>query len=359
MGIKKFPDKDTPEFQNIKTSWENGESLISLSQRYHMSPSGMKDQLSKQGIKRQFTPQQMQKVEPQPILLPPVEIQKYTPLKGRRGDPETQILLLGDHHAGEITPTCNPTVYKQRRKNLFKTTMRITDLHRHMYPINDLVIMMVGDMVHGENVYQGANVETIACGAQEQIYEIALPELLSLILSFKENFRTIKIYAVRGNHGRYSPIAPRTSNWDIILYKALRDALTHYDIEMNVSNDFCQMVVVQGFKIFAFHGDQFRANQGIPYFAMSRKIKDWYFSYGPFDYTVCGHWHKDDFYRISSKVKAFINGAIPTDDPFALEIVGTSTIPTQWTFGMHERHGITWTYSLVLDPKFLPQKDIK
>jgi hypothetical protein len=263
--------------------------------------------------------------------------------------------LLGDHHAGEITPTYNPDVYKKRLNEIYQSLLTITELHRHMYPINDLVIVLGGDMVHGENPHQGATVETIACSAYDQIFDIALPELLSFILSLKQEFKTITIHAVKGNHGRYSPVAPRTSNWDMMLYASLRGLLQKHNIQMFISREFATIAEIQGFRFFILHGDAVRAHQGIPFFALDRKIKSWFVTYDGFNYVLCFHWHKDDFFRVTSKTKMIINGSMVSDDPFALEVIGTSSIPSQTTFGVHERRGITWYYPLY-DRNYYPDK---
>lgn len=367
VSVRLLPQIGTPEYEELKRDY----------------PTASREQLEKWAIKYKYANLQSFKEavrrregifrasganaygafaepitekEPPIINLPAVQLQTYEPVKVGKGDPETQVLLLGDHHAGEITPTYNPDIYKKRMNKIFESTMIITELHRNMYPIEDLVIIMGGDMVHGENPYQGATVETIVCGAQTQIFEIALPELLNLILSFKQEFKTITIHCIRGNHGRYSRFAPRTSNWDIILYKALKGLLVKYDISMTIPNDFNNIFLIQGFKFFAFHGDQIQAHQGIPYFAMDRKVSKWFVTYGGFNYSLCFHFHKDDYYRLSAKTKGFINGALVSDDPFTQEVIGTSTIPTQWTFGVHQRTGISFAYTLNIDKKFLPEK---
>lgn len=283
------------------------------------------------------------------------EIIQYKSLKAGKGDPETQVVVIGDDHAGEITPTFNEEVYKKRFRQLFQSVLTITQLHRHMYPLNDLVVIDVGDNVHGENPFQGATVEAVSCGAISQIYDLALPIILELLISFRQEFKTVKFYGVRGNHGRYSQTAPRTSNWDMALYHALAGAKLPSNIEVNYSDDFKAIVNIEGFKFFVFHGDQSSARMGIPYFALTRKVKDWYSSFGGFPYAICGHFHKEDFLRVWSETKLLINGPLVTDDPYALEIIGASSIPTHWSFGVHKHQGMTWLYSLTLDSAFLPK----
>lgn len=309
------------------------------------------------GICRQPPPSITPEIIEEPVIqIPEIKISKYKS-SSRKGDPETQGLLLGDWHYGEITPTFNPEVADARLDTLFQTTMRITELHRNMYPINDLVVIGLGDMVHGENPYQGAKVESINKGAMNQVFEMAFPKLLGLLSSFRENFRTVKFYGVPGNHGRVSKEAPETSNWDLMLYKALSKARLPKGVEIYPPNDFGQMVNISGFNFFCHHGDSIRMTNGIPYFAQTRKTMSWYVTYGGFPYIVSGHIHKDDFYRISAKTKQITNGALVSDDPYALRTIGTSTIPCQTTFGVHERKGVSWYYSLVLDDKHLPDKE--
>ena len=292
------------------------------------------------------------------VNLPPVILREYKPVVKGRGDPETQVLVIGDGHAGEVTPSFNADVYKKRMTELFDATMVITQLHRNMYPLNDLVILDVGDNVHGENPYQGAAVGTISCGAVDQVYDIALPAIVNLLCSFKQEFRTITFVGVRGNHGRIG-IACKTSNWDIMLYKSLAKVNLPENISIKYSDDFKALLNIGGFEFFVFHGDQCRATMGIPYFALIKKLMSWSATFNNPNYFICGHFHKEDYLRVSSISKLLINSSLVTDDPYAMEIVGTSSIPSHWTFGVHKNYGITWLYNLVLDKKFLPQRKEK
>lgn len=297
------------------------------------------------------------KITEEPIInLPPVELKKYIPKNsGRTGNPETQVLHLTDWHTGQITPSYNESVQDSRIEHLFQSTMLITNLHRNLYPINDLVIKITGDMVHGENVFQGAKVSTISCGAREQVTKLAFPKLSEFILSLKQEFKTVTVECVRGNHGRYSREAPATSNWDMMLYDLLKAKLEQYEIKVNISDNFYKIVEIQGHLFFMVHLDQFRATQGIPWFAITKGLQAWYVTYGGFDYVIGGHFHRDDFLRINSKCKLLMGASIVTDDPFTEEVVKTSTIPCQWTFGVHKNKGITFSYSLIVDDKYFPR----
>ncbi len=296
---------------------------------------------------------------PKVLPLPKINLIKFTPHKKSNRHPETQCVVWSDHQAGEITPTYNSTVYRQRMEKLVKSTLSITDLHRNMYPINDLVIFLLGDMMHGENPHQGGKIESVECGALSQISDIALPTLLSSILSLKKEggFKTVRIECVRGNHGRYDRSAPDKTNWDTFLYKSLKISLSQQEgFSVDYSDTFYKLVDIEGFKFFLFHGNQVQTYQGIPFYGLKRKVLAWHVSLGPFSYAACGHWHDSHNISISSETELFMNGALPTDDQFALEVVGTSSAPKQWTFGVHKNHGVTWRYPLIADDKFWPKK---
>ncbi len=336
-----------------------GEAGAKLVERWRTADSGGKGKLADEvGVSRgtlaNFVSQYPPIAPEHPtISIPPIHV--YEPTKG--GSPETQVLLLSDVHDGEVTPSYNHKVTKARLAELFRRTMTITKLHRSLYPVNDLVIGILGDTVHGENPFQGSKLESAECGALTQVYDLLLPELTGLILSFRQEFATVKVYGVPGNHGRVAREAPETSNWDNALYhalKALEGTKLPDGIEIHVPRDFCQLVTIQGHRFFFFHGDQTHMSNGIPWFALSRKVLSWYITYGGFEYACCGHFHRDDFLRLSAMTKLFVNGSFVTDDPFALKVMGTSSIPCQWTFGVHAKHGVTWSYSLTLDERFGP-----
>lgn len=365
MPSRKLPLDNSPEAREIKKEYEFAprSKLEEWTEKYRFADvSSFVSQVNKKwNLRRKWIPDSGFRApdKPDPILkLLSVKIKPYAPIKLKgKGDPETQVLLFNDHHAGEITSSYNPKVYHQRMDNLYKGMLGITYLHRNMYPVNDLAIILLGDMVHGENPKQGAKIGTVSCGAQEQVYDIALPELTNFVISLKEHFKSIKLYAVRGNHGRYSRYAPPTSNWDIMLYKALKNVVKTHGMEMSISDDFNLIATIQGFRFFCFHGDQIRSVQGIPYFALIRKVMSWNTTFQGFPYALCGHWHKDDFLRISSETKLIINSSLVSDDPYALEVIGTSSIPAQAIFGVHNRVGLTWYYSLVADSAFYPKKE--
>jgi predicted phosphodiesterase len=308
MGRATWPDAYSTEAREICERWDKAgaEGKMQLARDLKVSYTALSIFRSKARINPELKKEELPHLPPEltpedgppDFNIPEISLHYYKAQKSK-SDPEEQCLVLSDLHSGEKTPSFDSTVLKRRLANLWEDTLRITYLHRSMYPVNVLNIFLGGDMVHGENPYQGAKVGNIECGAQQQVFEIALPELASFILSCRQEFAKVRIYAVPGNHGRYSKEAPETSNWDIFLYKALANQLARYDgIEFHISEEFNQIVEIQGFKFFLFHGDQIRSYNGIPYFGISRKLMSWYITFGGFSYAIClppqsKVWHYD------------------------------------------------------------------
>jgi len=290
------------------------------------------------------------------VNLPPVKLREYKGIRARRGDEEEAILHMSDGHAGKITPSFDPSVYETRMNTLFDATMTIVTLHRNMYPIKKLRILKTGDEIQGENPYQGSKVGSVAMGARDQTIKIAYPANVKLIASLKQEFEEIEIDCVPGNHGG-DKLAPETSREDLRLYDLLKAYFGNQKgIKINIYENFGAITDILGFKCFLFHGDGIPCQQGVPFFALDKKLKAWYMQYGGFNYAFGGHFHKRHSDEISSRLEYFMCSTIVSDDEWALKKMGISSNPSQNIYGMHPRMGITWRYGLNIDKKFLAEK---
>ena len=305
---------------------------------------------------RQSRTDEPPEIKSEMVNLPPIKLREYKARKARRGDEETQILHTGDGHAGKITRSYNSDVYKARMEAMFDHLLTITNLHRNMYPINKLRIIDTGDKVQGENPFQGSKAGEIEMGVRDQIVKLALPMWIELIGSLKQNFAEVTVDFFPGNHG-HDRLAPETSSWDIALADLIRAKLdSHKGITINVHERFGDIIYIEGFRFFCFHGDGILCQQGVPFFSLDKSLKSWYMQYGGFNYALGGHFHKAHSDEISSKLWYSMVSTLVSDDEWALKKLKISSNPSQWTYGIHPRYGITWTYRLQVDDKFLPEK---
>ena len=296
-------------------------------------------------------------IERKPVVqLPPVNLLPFKARRvKRRGDEEIAILHATDGHADKITQSYNKDIYKERMGKMFESAMTIINLHRNIYPIRKLVIFDTGDNVQGENPHQGSKAGEISMGARDQVKTLAVPMWNDVIGSFKQNFAEVEFDGIPGNHG-YEQLSAETSRYDLLLYDVLEAGIgKEKGIKINVHDNWYALVRLWDFLFFLFHGDGIPCQQGVPFFALDKKLKSWYMQLGPFNYALGGHFHKRHSDEISSKLEYFMAGSLTSDDPWAQKKLGISSNPSQSIYGLHPKYGITWRYPLVVDDKFLPE----
>lgn len=296
-------------------------------------------------------------VEPkkETIVLPEVHLLKYKASGPQKGDEEYAILHASDGHAGKITKSFNKDVYRSRMGTMYESAMRIVSLHRNMYPIRKLLIFNTGDNNQGENPYQGSIIGEVECGARDQTKNISAPMWNDVLGSFAQEFETVDFYGVTGNHGK-DKLAPATSAEDLRLYDILEEGIGNQENNITIHeplfDDWYQIVEVFGFRCFLAHMDGIPCQQGVPLIAINRKLKSWHMQFGGFKYAFGGHFHKRHSDEMSSVLEFFMASTLVSDDNWALQKMGISSQPSQWIYGIHPRHGITWRYPLQVDYKY-------
>ena len=296
-------------------------------------------------------------IEPEVVTVytsyPKFNIVPFKQPKGSR-DEEDIVVVTADKHLAKITESYNIDIAKKRMDKLLSSTMTIINLHR---PIRRLWVFELGDALQGENPYQGSKIGEVACGAFEQVHDEGVPMMSRFLTSLASGVKEVDYIAVSGNHGVYDKQATKRTNWDNFLYKGLKDALINQkNIHIHVPTEFYQLVNIRGFRFFLIHGNQVYAQQGIPLFAMRRKMQEWYAYLGGFNYGYAAHFHSGAYDQVNSNADYTICPPLVTGDSWALERVGRASAPVQLAFGIHDVYGRTWEYKLRTDTGFLPQK---
>ncbi len=353
MSRRIFPQRGTPEFEDVKKRYESGEDLKTLASSLGMKPKSVKDQLNQHGILRQASPKAIEaKAETVKYLpYPSFDIIPFKPTKRKR-DTEDLNIVLADSHLCKITPSYNLDIAKARFLFLLKRVMSIISLHT---PIRNINVFELGDVIQGENPYQGSKIGETGCGAYEQIHEHAVPIFSQFLCSLAQGAKAVNFYGVPGNHGIYDKAAPAKTNWDGFFYKALESAnINQKNLHIFPAPTFYHLVNILGFRFFLIHGNQVNAVQGIPLFALRRKMQDWFAYVGGFHYSYVGHFHTGAGDQVNSVADYTVCPPMVTGDEWALEKVGRASEPKQLCFGVHPKYGRTWEYRLYCDEKFLP-----
>jgi len=312
----------------------------------------------RRGIERTIPmPALSDRIAEMPVVeLPPIKLREYKAKKTRRGDEEIAVLQGGDGHAGKITKSFDEDVYLKRMETMFDSTMTIVTLHRHMYPINTLQIVVLGDNVQGENPFQGSKVGSIRMGVRDQIAKLALPAWVKLICSLKQEFAQVIFDGFPGNHG-HDRLAPETSRADLSLYDLIDAKVgTKKGITVNIHEASGEIIEIGGFRFYCFHGDEVPCQQGVPHFALAKKLKAWFIQFGGFNYALGAHFHKRIIDEIASQFEYAMSSTLLSDDDWAIKKLGISSSPSQNIFGVHPHIGMSWRYKMIVDRDFLMRK---
>ena len=284
--------------------------------------------------------------------VPKIEPQLRIP-KAAQPDEEEMGLMLSDIHIGQTFTKAdtnqlseyNMEIYEQRLKTLSKSIVSIAQNHMKLYPIPVLHIFGLGDFVNGLNTagaWGGAYMET---DVVNQMFK-GVGTLMKTLIEWTNVFPKIKFYGVYGNHGRGAKNGEKEIvNWDYILYQFLEQGLKNYDnIEFRLTQSWWDLIEIKNHKFIITHGDDMKGFMGLPFYGMVRyerrvmgMIKEIY------DYLLLGHHHRNAEIETNSG-SIIANGSFVGGDVFSMKRLQSTATPSQRTFGIHEKRGITWQY---------------
>ena len=296
------------------------------------------------------------KLAPEPIIervpYPEIKIMPF-PLAKIKRDSEDLGVIISDWHLCKVTPDYNIDIAKSRVLYLIRSIMKILQLHQ---PIRKLWVFDAGDTIQGENPFQGSKVGETSHSAEEQIHDYAIPILTQMLLSLNQCVKDVEYITVRSNHGKYGKEANPKTNWQTMMCRSLQSSLVNQPhITVDVPTTFYQLINIKGFRFFLIHGHQVNASQGIPLFALRRKMQEWYALIGGFHYGYGGHFHTQASDSVNSVADYTLAPPLVTGDEWALEVIGRASMPKQLALGIHSKYGRTFKYDLFTDDKYLPK----
>jgi len=245
------------------------------------------------------------------------------------GDKLSLVLAFSDHHIGKtITDLEGQELYNSSigcQRILNTPNLVVQSAGAYLSQVDELIILLIGDHIEGEDVLPGQNV-TLDEHVASQVMTVS-KALWQTIRDFKEIFPIVRIVSVRGNHGRGSNSSPE-ANFDHMVYQHLEllvdlAALPNLSIK-NRYGEF-NTFEVKGWRGIIRHKApaQSETASGIARFAGWHMIHD---------YDICcfGHWHHWGAYSFNN-VKIIRNGSLCGGDDFA-EMWGATDDPTQVLF---------------------------
>lgn len=285
------------------------------------------------------------------------EVYKKPKGKVKRSCEEAAIIISDIHIGHEFTleetggiAEYNEDIIAKRTKNLTYAVADIIDMHNNkLCSIPRLNIFCLGDIVAGmNNVGQWSNT-FINMTVYDQMIK-GCEQLSEMIYYWLPMFEEIHFYGIRGNHGRCSEKGGEKDyvNWDIICYEYLKQRFASNDkIKFTLPKAWWLCEERQGYKFLLVHGDDIRGGKypitNLENFEdkMSGILDD------NIDYTLAGHFHNVAELG-TNRGRLIVNGAFMGGDVYSIKELHKATIPAQKLFGIHPKHGVTWTYNINL-----------
>ncbi len=270
---------------------------------------------------------------------------------------ESVLLLLSDVHVGKKTKSYNPRVFAKRLETLKEGIFDITDIHRSVRNVKKLYIVFAGDIVDAESVYPAQAVEHISIPVLDQIFTVGLPEFSKFLLGCSSYFEEVECHCVRGNHGRQNAAkwtSSKSTNWDFVFYKALQASMSGQErIKWVIpTKDWKDTFRIYNEGFLVTHGDMIKRYYSSPFYGMTRQAERWSNAYRDkikLTHFLFGHFHSLDTGMRHNNLRIYLNGSFVTDDPFAEEYIGVTSIAEQLLMGVHPTKGVTWRYNMHLE----------
>lgn len=275
---------------------------------------------------------------------------------------EEALLLFSDAQIGEhITledtnglGEYNIGIFQERMDRLVSEMRELTKIQSYARDISVLNIFMLGDNVDGIGIYRGQEHHLDALVVEQLL--IGAEKIAESLIKLLGTFKTIKITGIVGNHGRIGRKGENPShvNFDYLLYKMLEKLLSNYNdrIIWTIPKSNWHLTEVNGQDFLLLHGETIKGWNGIPYYGIDRadsRFTKMLSGFGKsYRYLCLGHHHNPGDVD-SPNGEKILNGTMVGGSLFSINMLHTSSRPSQWFFGIHKKKGITWRHKIILD----------
>jgi UDP-2,3-diacylglucosamine pyrophosphatase LpxH len=265
-----------------------------------------------------------------------------------KGDEEVFVLLLSDFQIGIKTSTYNTSVFEERFSRLTRNVLKVLALHRRSHPVKKLVVFLLGDLVHNEEVARFLSIDELEVVVHEQVFRYAIPVLQGFFVEMLRNFEKVEVYCVRGNHGQFSKLHATTTNLDDIIYHFLKASFSREKrIKFNIAETFYQIAKVYRWKFLLVHGDTIRMHYQIPWYGITTRVMRWQNSIEDFNFVCMGHFHSFAVLDWGGKT-IIVNGTFLSDDDWSKQRLGLTSSVCQVLLGVHPKRGISFIRKIFL-----------
>lgn len=277
---------------------------------------------------------------------------------------ETFCVVLGDLHFGDVVEkeywsdtdgryqtvdVYSSSIAAEKVETFTKDILRIKDLMETVTTFDDCAVFILGDIATGMYVYEG-QWQHIDKPLKDQTQE-SVAALYQLIATLAENFETVQVRGIPGNHGTDKPSSAIGANTDLITYGWLNDRLrdSGYDnIDFrNAEAHHWINTTVRDWRFHARHGDDELEHVD----ETAASARDWRGLRDEFRFDVAmkGHHHSPAYHKVMNKYPVFSAPSPKPGGDFPSRI-GKPDVSRHsdlgWVFGCSDTRPVTWQYLL-------------
>ena len=259
------------------------------------------------------------------------------PTTGKK-KPEVALWHLSDWQGAKETQSYNTNVMRERVMLFCQKAAAITEIQRADHPVDEVVIMLGGDMVEGL-----WNFPTQAHELDGTIFHqyVTVSRLLVDVVLFALTIYTkVTVFGEWGNHGRLGSKrdgVPRSDNLDRMVYELARQIIaSDPKVAKRVVWQDCpediQRIEIGEYRALLIHGDEVGRGGFASPMTIVRHVERWQSGAYPWQFRDCyvGHYHTHAEWPLASGLgSVYQTGSTESDNRYAGVMLAASATPSQ------------------------------
>jgi len=275
---------------------------------------------------------------------------------------ETFGAILGDLHFGDLVEkefwsddegeyitqeVYNSDIAREAVETFAAKVIYFRDLMQSVTEFDDCYLFLLGDIATGTEIYENQDADIELC-LQQQV-EQSVTALYNLIELLADEFETVQVRAVPGNHGTAKPSAAIGANTDLECYFATDFALRKAGVD-NVDFRYSQTheylnTTVRDWRFHVRHGHSEKEHVD----ETASSARDWrgLVDEFTFDVAIKGHHHSPAFHKVMNKYPVFSSPSPKPGGEFPSRIGQPDTsrhADLGWVFGVSDKRPVTWHF---------------
>ena len=315
-----------------------------------------------------------EEVAGQMTVMTPVNFPHPAPRAKTSPKDQVAVLEIGDVHYGLSIPSgqlgplfggFSVDAAAARMAYTFQTFARLS--HQQSFPVRKAVVYVLGDLIEHSNM-RPAQAKYTSIHVVKQTVGMANLLIAGARLLCQE-FEEVEFHCVPGNHGRATQRAGDNlpdETFEHLLYHIAEIALSDQpNLKFKSYPAWYFTHDIFTYKFLVLHGEDVMSWAGIPFYGITRLVKDYYMLGGQStkrilrrlnlsdtmtvaeflelmqlpDYVCIGHFHNPMLWPIMG-VEVLANGAMSGASYFSAKRLHRFTPPSQNMFFVHEEHGV-------------------